>query len=73
MARSTTVPTDETRVWCADYGRLIRLNETVDPESREPRLEVMVDDTETELAVALDLDGVRNLRLALQRYERSHR
>jgi hypothetical protein len=61
---------EEDRVWSSDYGRLVRLNATTGDEDGSPRLEIMVDDTETELAVALDLGGVRNLRRALQRHER---
>ena len=52
------------RIPAADYVQQVYLNAT--PEG----LEITIDDSKTELTVPLSDYGVRELRLALARYER---
>jgi len=52
------------RIWDPDYRAAIHLTET------ERGLELTQDVGDNETTVALDLDGVKKLRLALTRYER---
>lgn len=55
------------RVWGDNYVDSIYLMET------EKGLEVFCDEGTKEATVVLDERGIRNLRLALERYERSKR
>jgi len=61
------------RVWGANYHTEIRLSE-MPPEpgapTDDPLLALTADVGDEETTGVLDADGVRNLRLALQRYER---
>lgn len=55
------------RIWATNYTTVIHLQET------EEGLELTADVGDEETTVVLDSDGVRNLRLALTRYERKKR
>jgi hypothetical protein len=58
---------DHADVWGVNYTTRIHL----DPAG--PTLEVTTDVGDTETTVVLDDDGVHNLILALQRYERARK
>lgn len=56
---------DFVRVYSASYGPFLLLHET------DEGLEVTADIGDQEATVVLDLDGIRKLRLELQRRERN--
>lgn len=66
----------EVQIPAAYWDYLLRLNEDgIDDggEQPQPGLSVEVDLGSESTSLTLDLDGVRALRLACQRFERKHR
>lgn len=62
----------EARVLAANGGSYVRLYET-ELDEHQNGLEVMADQGDQEATVVLDIEGVKRLRLALQRYERQYK